>query len=204
MSREIQVKALVRGDKQAERAAGAVRRLIGVVSEWEDGAGIDLTISSGERRGRVDVRIRQQGVVHSDWLSDLEWVLRGVAELRRVDPEPRPRTYDEVVELRAARDLVRRVIDDDGYRDPHTALAERRLDVRATVPWPAARFNSALGLVEFLAETPGFAARFRVASASPIERTIVTDTMRETWTGADEDLAAYIGRPVRLRSLLAS
>lgn len=207
------VRALRRSEDSERAASWAVRRLIRVVGEWQPDAALDLLLAPGK------LRIEQLGAAQPGWTGDVEWALQSVASLRpargrELAAPPRPAA---VAELRPARDSAEPLLpelgdwrgDDDGHdaRTITTAYELFREDQRAQrslVPWPVAYFDDLRELMELLGRLRGASVRFRLAPADPIETELLRASLGQSWTGSDEAMHRYLGRPVRLRVLVGA
>jgi hypothetical protein len=202
-SPSIEIAALQRGDRPAERAATAVRRLIGVVAEWRPDAGLDVTIGSTGPAGRVHVRLDSFGPTAPDWQADAAWAMQHTARVRVARSGLGDDVVTEVVVMRADREFQLPAVDEDAVTDWADQVARRRY-ARGESSWPSARFNDLRGVLELLAERPELAVRFRMAACTPLEATMMGEALRSTWTGDEQEVPDYLGRPIRLRAMLAS
>lgn len=203
----IEVTHLVRTENPGVAAVLAVQRLVHAVAEWEPGACLDITFGSHDDK-RV-LALAQYGTEQPGWESDIKWAMKAIADVEAKRPggftgdRPDPTT---VLEVTPTRNLAPKItsfeppITDD---EPHDPAKEARRRLTEVTPWPGPDYDSLRELAGLLAEQPGLLVRFRLAPADPLEIDILADALIGSWT-REGGLYGYLGRPVRLRTLIAS
>ncbi len=190
------MKSLIRTASPGDAAAVATRRLVGLVAEWPAGSALEITIAPARGRRRLHVQFRHHGAAHPGWRSDVRWALEGVATLRSGE---RPPEIDagSVVELRPA------VLGTQHVPAMSGTGADAWLASGAAPPaWPAPAPDRTAELLRVVA-AGSVAYRVHLAPSSLLEESMVRDAVAATWNGDPEDLLAYLGRPVRVRAMLA-
>lgn len=201
----LRVSRLIRGERAHERAAIAVRRLVGVVGAMDVECGLVLTLGAATGSANA-LTIHTEGRAPAGWQDDVVWALEGIARLRpgavAVTAAPA-----HLAEMRTVRDLepLPAGLDDVDFGDLAFAEMRRQRLLREITPHPLAldvdladllsanlgRGNRRLGLV----------VRHRLAAAHPIEQRMVADAVVRTWNSAQGSAHDYVGRPVNLRTL---
>lgn len=200
----LEVEALVRVDDHERAASAAVRALIHTVAEWEPGTELAVTVAS--HRGRMVLRLDQRGTPQPGWEDDVRWCLRPIARLRRASASRATGTPDwsSICELVPSRGLAEGAgIEADPW-SPGEAydVAVRR--IRRHSHWPQPHLDALGDLCRLLDEHGGLLLRMRLAPATPIEVAMVTERFIAGLDGLPADPAAYLGRPIRVRTLLGS
>lgn len=202
----LRVARLIRGERAHERAATAVRRLIGVVGAMDVDCGLVLTIGAAHGAANA-LTIHTEGRAPDGWQDDVAWALEGVAWLRpwRVPLTAAPAYLAEMRQVRDLAPLPAGLDEDVDSGDPAFAEMRRQRVLREITPHPFAldvdladllsanlgRGNRRLGLV----------VRHRLSAAHPIEQHMVADAVVRTWNPMQGSAHDYVGRPVNLRTL---
>lgn len=192
------MKSLIRAASPGDAAALATRRLVAVVAEWPAGSALEITIAPARGRRRVHLQFRHHGAAHPGWRSDVRWALEDVATLRSGERVPEI-DAGSVVELRPA------VLGTQHVPAMSGTGADAWLSSGAAPPaWPAPATapDRAAELLRVVA-AGSVAYRVHLAPSSPLEDSMVRDAVAATWNADPEDLLAYVGRPVRVRAMLA-
>jgi len=192
------VKSLIRTASPGDAAALATRRLVAVVAEWPAGSALEITIAPARGRRRVHLQFRHHGAAHPGWRSDVRWALEDVATLRSGERVPEI-DAGSVVELRPA------VLGTQHVPAMSGTGADAWLSSGAAPPaWPApATAPDRAGELLRVVAAGSVAYRVHLAPSSPLEDSMVRDAVAATWNADPEDLLAYVGRPVRVRAMLA-
>jgi hypothetical protein len=205
----LRLSTLIRTADPARSAAMASRRLANVVAEWQPAAALRITIGATLPRGRVEVAFTQLGQGGTDWQSDIRWALADIAELKaaqaRHTGRPLPR---RALELRPERELD--AIDSrDDFVPPTESSSHMFIDFAAIrqrnlTPWPVGKYSDMNEVLGLLSSRHDLAIRILLAPATELEKQMVNDSLRASWTGPDADLASYQGIPLRVRTLVSS
>ncbi|MFT4187310.1 MAG: ATP-binding protein [Aeromicrobium sp.] len=210
----IEIKKLVRTSDSVGAAAVAVRRLVHAVAEWEPGASLDVTFATHD--GRRVLVLAQYGTAQPGWEADVRWAVGGIAVLGAKSedvPDGDTPDWSSVYELRPTRELRPDITGMAGEVASEAAAApggtetvvwEASHRFRTVTPWPTPQGDDLRDTAALLSEHPGLMARFRIAPATELEIDMLGATLDRTWTGSDGDLHGYVGRPVRMRALIAS
>ena len=209
----LEIKSLIRCSDPHCAAAATAQRLIHIVAEWNEGSGIDLTFAS-EGKGSY-FAISGHGSAQPHWKSDLTWVFEDVARLRDRRSNSARKNTDivptSVLEILPTRELLPATFADWGLEVAsgrsqwqYADLLEERTRVRTTTPWPTPLSDDLFEVAKLLAQQDHLMVRFRLSPATRIEMDMLADSLNETWSGSDSDLYHYLGRPIRMRALLAS
>ena len=97
--------------------------------------------------------------------------------------------------------------DQDEHRSPGPPFDQSSGQLqrfRLATPWPNPLYDDLQEMAELLSEHPNLLVRFRVAPADPLEINMLGDALNATWPGNARELHGYLGRPIRLRTLVAS
>lgn len=209
MADTLRIATLVRTENPSQSAAEACRRLLAVVSEWPPGSALEVTVGPGRNRGAVTVQLRRQGSEHPTWARDVRWAVDGIAVTRYSRPLAEP-TVTAMVELRPGVEATwQQPIDDNDLADPWGPPTPGSAPWPAhprvtTVPWPAPLVDDGTELVRAIAASPGLYYRVHLAPSTDVEREMVRDVVGRSWDGSSTGAAAYVGRTIRLRTVLAS
>lgn len=209
----LEVEALVRVTDPERAAPAAVRALVHTVAEWD--ASTELVITLAGARRRVALQFEQHGVEQEGWQDDVRWCLRGIARLRRRTVRPGATVLPEgstVTELLPVRDPAAR---SDGVAssaltassDPWSPGEEYDAavrQIRRQAPWPAAHVDGLGDLCFLLTENPRLQLRMRLSPATPIEVAMLAERLTAGRDFTPGDAAGYLGRPIRVRTLLSS
>ena len=201
--RHLELGGLVRSDQPAERAADAARQLLGLVAEWGPRTGLEITLSY--RRGRTRCRLQLRGSTPRGWRDDLTWALAPLGTLRPVTGGQDTTPTGQVIELRAASRPISQIVSTEVEIGHNLALAavNRQERARAEPPRAQPRYADLARVLE-AAPPSGVVLRHQLAGAEQIERAMLADDLRYTWPASDSDWHVYAGRPVRLRTFVAT
>ncbi|PPI01186.1 hypothetical protein C5C95_03350 [Rathayibacter sp. AY1B7] len=179
----------LRGSLADARSLDATRRLVTTVSEWNEGAGLTLTLTS-DRKVQLDIECA--GTPQPGWQDDVRAVLQHVAEVREVVPakRPAPRAL-----LRVTARPTRIAIEQEAYASTTT---------RPSVKHPVAHGGGERELLPLLAAHPGTSVRIHLAAVSPLERSMLDDALHAEWDVLHGDPRSYRGSCVRIVSLLGA
>ncbi len=202
----LRVARLIRGERPLERAATAVRRLVGVAGAMDVECGLVLTL--GAARGATNqLTIHTEGKVAADWQDDVAWSLEGIARLEAWTAAASP-VPAYLAEMRTVRDLEPLPAALEEEADPRDVAAtefRHQQMLREITPHPQALvFDLAdllVGNVGRGSRRLGLIVRHRMSAAHPVEQHMVTDAIVRTWDPARGSAHDYVGRPVNLRTL---
>ncbi|WP_432559351.1 ATP-binding protein [Granulicoccus sp. GXG6511] len=129
---------------------------------------------------------------------DLEWIFGTGMELveSTVPPSPQALDSDVLSEIVCAAAIPHRISAAIGF-------GVQPVPVSAPVGWPTG-LRVGADLLEAVADTPGLRIRWHLQPCPVGDEQSVEDLLTDTWQGASTELAGYLGRPLRMRLLVAS
>ncbi|TQJ30695.1 ATP-binding protein [Microbacterium sp. SLBN-146] len=194
----LEADALVRERAPHLRAAEAERSLVRTIAEWPAGAGVDVVLRADQRSGRVRLTAAPFGPVPATWDRDVARAWEPVvAATRRTRSVPSLGGSPRAAELVRDPARSRRSIEEPLFRDVVFPLGA------AAVAWPLPAREPAAEALTAVSGMPGGFVRTLIAAPTPIEHAMLLDELRETWDRtAHPDLDAYLGTPVRLRTIV--
>ena len=192
---ELVVRSLIGSDDPAGESGRAASRLLALTADADLGTRLTWQISV-RPRGALDMRIQTRQV---NLVSDLRWALGPVMELTHTTrpvalPSKLYVTEIEPIRLHRGAEI--------GFAPGEQNKPHQRSLVSA---WPLALRDDGRDLLEAFCDFPGLILRVHLEPASDDDITIVETNVRSCWIGQSEIvIGAYVGRPVRVRALLAS